>query len=409
MKRSGWLFTLGVMAFLVVVFAVMQTGTHKFNWDTTYDPNSCEPFGTVLLDSFFSETLPGGYEMRKTDIMTLAADTAHVHHLLFLPNDVEYISYSEFDELLDIVHRGSTVMIVDGGFDVWSDTLQYKVDWSETSYFNFKTFMRQLSINGKPLLDTLVWKGQGAYPQDTAMVWSVLSAQTFFFAPTSDCEMSPLICTESGRSSAVAIPFGKGKVVLVTNSLMFTNFGVLDSPSRKLVLRLMNEFGKNHVMRVCHNDELDRQGMFNVIRRHPPLRTAWRIALVGVVLALIVNARRRQRAIPLLKKSRNVTLDFIRQHASLFRSHTDHASLVQRKYRAFAALLRRKWQVDVEDRRPAIRREQALRLAAYLHRTAFDVMADLDELDRLRHTGGFVSPELFAEAMRLMQRLDPDD
>lgn len=404
MKRNGWIYAAGIVAFLAIVFAVMQSGPRKFSWDVTYAPESDEPFGTALFDSLMGRSLPGGYELSTTDLVSLATyDTLHPKNVLLLP-DVSNVSWPDRYNVLEIAERGGTVMVVNNCPSEWNDMLGYETRYAGYTLFNYNKITRTLRSNGQPDVDSLVWTGHGAYNQDTTYLWQAMSSHCFIEKFDWNDEMTPLITDANGNTMALLIPFGKGKLVLVTSSLLYSNFSVLQPENRKMLLRLMNEFGNGHVVRLVPPGTAEG-GVFCVMRREPPLRLAWQLAMVGVLLALTVNARRRQRAIPALRHSRNVTLAFIRQHASLFRKRTDHASLVRRKYRSFAAEMRRRWNVDVEDTAPATRREQAHRLAAAIRRDPNDVMWKLEQLDMIRLTGGHVSPQMFMEAVVLMDNL----
>lgn len=422
MKRSGWIFTLCAVCFVVFVFFAFKNGRHDFDWNASYDPHSEEPFGTQLFDSLMKRTLPEGYESRyvsDAELQRWSQDTVTPHNLLFLP-DVYGVEEENARRILRMVKHGSHVMVVNPLPSEWGQYLHYGLENDHLTWFDFQKMVQPGSDSDTRQMDTLVWVGDILYPyaptsdslgyaSDTTLVWRALSSHVYLDSCYFRQDMVTLISNAREDQTAVTFLHGKGSLTLVANTLLFTNLGVMQPSSRKLVLRLMNGLSHSPVVRCLPEREQDSSGgvayFFKVMAKYPPMVLAWRLLLIGCLLALTVNARRRQRAIPLLKHSRNATLDFLRQHVTLFRKSTDHASLVRMRHRAFAAELRRKWQVDVEETDPHERRVQVERLASLLGRDVHSVMLDLDFLDRLRTTEGHVSPALFMEAVACMKRL----
>lgn len=422
MKRSGWIFTLCAVGFVVFVFFVFKSGHHEFDWNESYDTRSEEPFGTLLFDSLMKRTLTVGYESRyvsDAELQRWSQDTVNPHNLLMLP-DVYGVSEDNARRILRMVEHGSHVMVVNPLPSEWGEDLHYDLENEHRTWFSYQQMVQSGSTTGARQVDTLVWVGDILYPyapnpdrlgyaSDTTQVWRALSNRVYLDSCYFRQDVVTLISNADEDQTAVTFLHGKGSLTLVTNTLLFTNLGIMQPSTRKLVLRLMNGLSHSPVVRCLPEREQDSSGgvayFFKVMAKYPPMVLAWRLLLIGCLLALTVNARRRQRAIPQLKHSRNATLDFLRQHVTLFRKSTDHASLVRMRHRAFAAELRRKWQVDVEETDPRERRVQVERLASLLGRDVHGVMLDLDFLDRLRTTEGHVSPSLFMEAMACMKRL----
>ena len=66
-------------------------------------------------------------------------------------------------------------------------------------------------------------------------------------------------------------------------------------------------------------------------------------------LFMIFTARRKQRAIPVIREPENKSLEFAELIGTLYYQKKDHADLVRKKYLYFAEELRREIQVDVEE------------------------------------------------------------
>ena len=71
------------------------------------------------------------------------------------------------------------------------------------------------------------------------------------------------------------------------------------------------------------------------ILREPPLKWAFRLMLLGVLLFIVFRGRRWQRPVPVVAAPVNAILDFVRTVGRLYFQHADHSALVDRKLRYF--------------------------------------------------------------------------
>lgn len=425
MKVSNILFTVGVFLFLLVVFIAMQFAPRQYNWKETYAPGDPQPFGTLLFDSLMSETMPTGYDIcYQSPELFSHKDTLTRHSVLYIAQKNTQIADEDVEALLTMASRGDNVMIVSGMPNEFEAEIGFNSrGWTSFNYQQIKQEVKEL---GHAVYDTLSIAPRGEYDfcethilssmQGTSLDCDTVQYDFDVLAWWHDWRNPEIDYSDweniyQGWPVAICVYYGQGRLYIITPSLCFTNYGVLDPQCRTFVLRMMNELREYPVTRLCDNNQdaggYGAFGALDFFYRNDALRFAWQIFAVGALLLLVVNARRRQRAIPLWGQSVNATIDFLTQHALLYRKRTDHAPLIARRYRAFAAEMQRYWRIDVEDTSALVRREEARRLAKYLGRSAFEVTRDLDELDRLRTTGAHVTPQMFRQVMELMQNLTP--
>lgn len=88
---------------------------------------------------------------------------------------------------------------------------------------------------------------------------------------------------------------------------------------------------------------------FRYFLSQSPLRWALYLSMVSILLFMIFTARRKQRAIPVIREPENKSLEFAELIGTLYYQKKDHADLVRKKYLYFAEELRREIQVDVEE------------------------------------------------------------
>jgi hypothetical protein len=93
----------------------------------------------------------------------------------------------------------------------------------------------------------------------------------------------------------------------------------------------------------------EQQSLLRVVLRYEALRTAFYASLLGIVLFILFEAKRRQRIIPVLKPLPNTTLLFTRTVASLYRQGNNHQLIAEKKISLFLEYVRTRFQENTTD------------------------------------------------------------
>ena len=144
----------------------------------------------------------------------------------------------------------------------------------------------------------------------------------------------------------------RGEVILASTPLLFTNYGVLDGKNAAYLFRILSQMGGFPIVRTegyMKETAQVQMSPFRYFLSQPPLRWALYLSMVSILLFMIFTARRKQRAIPVIREPENKSLEFAELIGTLYYQKKDHADLVRKKYLYFAEELRREIQVDVEE------------------------------------------------------------
>lgn len=167
-------------------------------------------------------------------------------------------------------------------------------------------------------------------------------------------------------STTMTFHFGEGSICVSLAGLYFSNYGAVDKAGRTYLMRLLTSVGDRRIVRVlsprqytAYIDEENELSLFSFFLERPPLAMALRLTIIAALLALFVNARRRQRAIPLSTLQPNITLHFLRQVSVLYRPADDYSNLLDKRFKVFADRVRRRTGADISDIDEAKRREAA--------------------------------------------------
>ena len=160
-----------------------------------------------------------------------------------------------------------------------------------------------------------------------------------------------LAADAQGRPVLVRCAYGRGNIYLCTVPIAFTNQFVLRPATSQFAATALSYLPD----RAAWWDEYQKQGrlgnqsLLRLVSSHEALNTAWYLLIIGGLLFVLVEARRRQRVIPTIKPLPNTTLLFTRTVASLYRQGRSHGPIAEKKISLFMDYLRTRFQEPSPD------------------------------------------------------------
>ncbi len=338
-------------------------------WRATYSHADDHPFGMMLFDSIMAASLPNGYVYSDASIFEIIdeADSDGSVSLLFVNRDVRF-DEDETSMLLDYASRGNKVLLVcdemmhpafcedDGAMpSELADRLDLLIE--EASVFSFTRFKDYLD-SGQT--DTVWWNetpfGQWQIP--SGLIYSAVRSSEKEYAAAAALSTSDHSVFDSSEALVCRVPWGRGEVIVMANSLLFTNYAVLTDSIAPIVMHAMTLISDRPVVRFRQDpavEDENRSGASPLafLLSNRPLQVALYIALALLLLFACFSARRRQRVIPAMQEPENQSKAFAELIGSIYLS--DNRSMVAKKYVLFANELRNKLRIDIADKagRPA--------------------------------------------------------
>lgn len=355
--KPGYWFTLFIVVFLGIMFAVECSLPKKFSWNPTYGHTDRQPFGCALFDELVTNAWPLESALSDKSFYQLSkADTLKNYALFAIAQRME-LGRPDVEAILELAGRGYKVMLAASSFSkLLEDTLGFH---SSYSYFNFKGLKEYaVSIERR---DTLRWMGDTAvyaprvflaYPQLCNGYFEKYDSLTAVLAmkvmPKEDS-----LHTSDGCIPAVALSrkVGKGEVILVSTPLLLTNYGVTDGGNATYALRLLSRMNDLPLYRMLAYGAgaQQKESPLRYFLSQPALRWGLYVTILTLVLFILFTARRRQRAIPVVRRPENRTMEFTELIGTLYAQQKNHADLVRKKFTYFADALRRVAQIEVEE------------------------------------------------------------
>ena len=147
----------------------------------------------------------------------------------------------------------------------------------------------------------------------------------------------------------IKIHHGKGAFYLHTQPITFTNYNLLNGkedyatnvfsylPNAPIIWDPQIKSSK------YADKKKDNSNIFKFFLKHKTLTWFLFVSLIGLLLFMLFNARRKQRPIPVIEPLKNTTVAFTQTIANLYLKEEDHTNLVDKKIAYFLEKVRSKY------------------------------------------------------------------
>jgi hypothetical protein len=319
--------------FLVLLFggylAVQLTAKKPHDWYLSLDYTSKEPYGTAalneLLPSVFSSVRITGktfYELRDSlkptdNVLVLAKE--------FNPGK------EDIGAVLAMAERGNNIFLSAETFgQKLKDTLHFDTNYN---FFGMGTFRESDS-----LYVTFNHKLKVNVPDDDSSekyYFRTINQQNYFSEFATD-SASVFTINANEEVSTLRMPYGKGQIFISTIPAVFTNIYAL-GPSQKFASTLLSAMPNGRLIwfesyQVGHRELATP---LRYILTTEPLAWAYYLCVFSSLVFILFEARRKQRAIPIIKPLTNASLEFAGTIGTLYFQRGDHKNIAEKRIHFF--------------------------------------------------------------------------
>ncbi|WP_406845613.1 DUF4350 domain-containing protein [Flavobacterium soyae] len=336
---------ISVLVFIFILILVSDYDKPKpIDWRPTYSVNDKIPFGLYVFDKEI-----GGI-FKKQKIQRISAVTPYE----FLDS-----KYDE-DSLVETYSaKGTFVNIsVQNNIDDQSmKEIMYFVSHGNNAFLSMANFP-------KPLLDSLKFEYTSNFrPTDSAFVWMAnkkLSRKAYkstgdiadYFSKIDT--LNTIVLGYQGNPKKkkninfIKIPYKNGNFFLHMHPVAFTNYNMLKKDRYQYAENVLSYIPKGDVFwyTKLQTDENISGSPLRYILSQPALAWAWYLFLIGMLIFMIFNAKRKQRIVPILQPLSNLTIDFTKTIGNLYYQEGDHKNIIDKKIIYFLERIRTEYLID---------------------------------------------------------------
>ncbi|PKL80392.1 MAG: hypothetical protein CVV25_04485 [Ignavibacteriae bacterium HGW-Ignavibacteriae-4] len=317
---------------LVVIFLIEVSNRDMTDWTATFNKEDKIPFGTKVLDELLPELFSNSKITYNDVSLYELLDTNKTNQTLIIAYDNLYgrakvnIDFKSLERLIAWVNNGNTAFLNICG-QVEFDTLNLGISttyvFNETNKKNINFYNEKLQFDKDLKLD------KGSY------------SSYFSTIDTSNVE---LIAHYDNQARFIKQKIGKGNIYISTIPYAFTNYNLLYG-SPELAIKMLSYLPKDNDIIV---DEYYKIGSdksshhLRYILSQKSLKWGYYTLLMTVFFAIVINLKRKQKAIPVIRKKKNSSLEFIKTISNLYLEENDNKFIADKKIKHFRNYLRQK-------------------------------------------------------------------
>ena len=323
MKGDAKYYALVALIFLIL-FTLSYTAKDPTNYRHTFSHKDKNPYGGFVLKDMMPDMF-GDKEVSNINytLYEIEEDLTPDKNLLIIADNMS-AGQEDLEVLLNAVDQGMHAMIIAQSMYMIEDTLDFMTDYSEFDYMlNANQDTSYVSF-----LNPAMPAGDFRYKRD---------AIAYHFDDLDSIDYKVIAQNGDKEPVAIQVPYGKGYLYLCTTPLAFTNNYLFFEENHAYVSALLS-FLPQKDMIWCEYYQMGRleiQTPLRVVLTTPPLKLAYTVAILSLVLFMIFEAKRKQRIIPIIKPLANTTLEFIGTIANLYMRRKDHGDIARKRIQYF--------------------------------------------------------------------------
>lgn len=387
MVKGNIKFILFVLVLFFGMFAIEHNMTKEFSWTPTFSTNDKQPFGCYVFDDVLSASMKGNYSVSTETFYQLNQDSVNRPRAFLVVTDDLFLDSLAYNSIISLLDKGNKVMLVSSSFpNRLTDSLSINHDhtffdlndlksWVGKAQVRKNLYFSDSTFSGKkysfyPQLFTDFFTGVDRVepkervvrfkesfltekdyvnPEDAKKSFTKIKIEKkSITSRLTKCPTTVLVRNRERFVLAFSKRVGKGELFLVTNPLLFTNYGMLDKGNAGYIFSLLSYMKGMPLVRLGkENKELVQVTPLRYLLSRPPLKWSLYLSLATLVLFMCFTAKRRQRVIPVIRSPKNTTLDFVKQIGTLYHQEKDYLGLLRKKRILFVQALKKETGIDL--------------------------------------------------------------
>ena len=356
---------LAIIVLAAVFYYSYNSDKPRFVWKDTwnkdaYNESSDQPYGTEAIHRLLATYFPGKklVDIKKNIAEELPKDSLGGSVYVFVGEGM-YLDSLAVGRLSAFVAAGNTAFIAGKTFpfELMKDLPYVECnDWEWNDYAFIEETTVQMNMREPHSLNpskVSVHYADRNKPESYA--WHYI--ESYYFCDS--MPSFPIGYLNDTLVNFTQCPFGKGRFLLHTNPIVFTNYSLLRPETQSYVEGVLSWLPEGDIYwdassRISEavarrRNSSDWSGKqkdehpLSYILQQPALAWAWYL-LAGLALAwLIFRAKRRQRIIPVLPKNENSSYEFISTIANLHFREKNYQGLCIQGMKLFLAQVRERY------------------------------------------------------------------
>jgi len=321
--------------YYIILFAVFSLLVYieyskpkAIDWSLSYSSEDKIPYGAYILRHELKATFPEKQIIdNKESYFQFFRKNNEKTSILFITNEFKP-NKIDLDHILKHVEKGNSIFVAADYFSKsFSDSLGFENEMDFNLLGNDSTL--EMNFTNKNL-------SKQAYLYKKAFSNVIFSDL--------DSSNTTILGTNQKGTNFVKINYGKGTVYVHLNPMAFSNYNMFVNSNFEYPFKALSYLPYDKIIWDEYykpsNSLYSKTTPIYFILETESLRYAWYVLILGLILFLLFEGKRRQRIIPVITPPRNSSLEFIETVGKLYYHKASHKDLAEKKFKYFAEFLR---------------------------------------------------------------------
>ncbi|MDR6300864.1 DUF4350 domain-containing protein [Mesonia maritima] len=336
--------TLGSLILLLALLVYFEASKPEpVNWFPSYSENDKIPLGTYVFYENLSEKADDLRPMEKPPY-TYLNDSLEKGTYFFISHSL-YFDNAELNELLNWVSTGNTVFLAANDF---------KGKLLDTLHIEQRARVQTSDLESHPHFNLV-------NPDlKNAEAFEFSHDKNFMFFREIDTASQTVLGVGNLKDedqnvikkplvNFIKAPFGEGKIYLHSSPEVFSNYFLLTEKNYQYTENLLAYLDLKQPLFWDKNYKLGKTihtSPLYILLNSKYLKWAYYFTIIGVILFILFEGKRKQKSIKVVKPLKNQTYDYTRTIAGMYLDKKDHKAIADKQIDYFLYFIRTKLRTD---------------------------------------------------------------
>ncbi|MEM1339489.1 MAG: DUF4350 domain-containing protein [Bacteroidota bacterium] len=316
----------------------------QINWFPSYVATHKIPYGTKVLNEVLPALFSKTQQVYRTPYEFLSKNDTIAGSYVFINNTINF-GPTDLDELLSWVTKGNHLFLAAESFEnSLLDTLHLKLSSIYDNNTVNPVFRHSLTNSSLKGNDASFEKDYySAIFRDMDTVNTLILGEVAVRNDSTSYEAKGI--------NAVQLPFGKGKVTCTLFPEAFSNYFILKAENRNYTSGLLSYLDNEEIIYLDNHHKAGKTfytSPMYLFLNTKELKWAYYLVLIGALLYIIFEGKRKQRAIRVITPLKNQTLAFTRTIADMYFENNKQREIAEHKIQYFLDFVRNTFYLSTE-------------------------------------------------------------
>jgi len=328
-----------VFSVLFILYIVAEINKPKpVDWSVTLSKKDKNPYGSYIVYNQLKYIFPkADIQSFRTPVYNQVNNSKETNTAYFIIGPTLHLPKTDFAELKKYVANGNAV--------VASANMFHK---SFLDSFGLETANPvSLTLHDSSSINFV--NPASKAPENYTFLKATIDQ---YFSKINTAKTTIISTNNNNKPVYIKISYGKGAFFIHADPLCFSNYFLLYKSNAAYTAKALS-YIPAEVSKIYWDEfyKLGPEGEttpFRFLLSNEYLRWALRLALIGIILYVLFEMKRRQRVIPVITPLKNSTLEFIKTVAGVYFNGKDNNSIADKKLNHFLEFVRSRFNIATQ-------------------------------------------------------------